>query len=394
MKKLTKIIIPSYVRGFKCIGGECEDSCCTGWDIDIDKITYRKYFRTKNADMRKEFVKHVYKNENCDCEEVDYGKVRINESKRCPFLDENRLCRIYSNLGEDYLSNVCYSYPRVYNVLDGVYELSLFMSCPEAIRRLVASREAIRFVEEEMALEKHIINSYIESKDKRWKKSAIRRLKELRSLSIEMIQNRASSLQARLLKLGYKLEKISLSESKNKSRDNDPIKVRSNSIFQTGFFKDAIESLQVFSEIDSPFFVEYTKKVISGFRLMEDCPLEEKSQLYEEAIKNIFEPFMRENDYLFEHYLVNSMFQGNFPFTENQDMFDGYLMLVVRYAFIRFYLAGIAAVEGKITTEDVVMMIQTHTKTVDHHKTFIYDLLQDLKQKQFDNMEFISILLG
>ena len=87
------------------------------------------------------------------------------------------------------------------------------------------------------------------------------------------------------------------------------------------------------------------------------------------------------------------MFQVNFPFSENQDMFDGYLILVIRYTFIRFYLAGIAAEEGTLSKEDVVLMIQVFTKTIDHHKTFTMDLLQDIKQKEFGNMEFISLLL-
>ena len=46
-------------------------------------------------------------------------------AKWCPFLDKDKYCEIYPNLGEDYLSNVCYSFPRVYNILNGNYELSL-----------------------------------------------------------------------------------------------------------------------------------------------------------------------------------------------------------------------------------------------------------------------------
>ncbi|MDA3810193.1 MAG: flagellin lysine-N-methylase [Spirochaetaceae bacterium] len=390
MSKSVKILSPSYVKGFKCIGGDCEDSCCIGWDIDIDKLTYRKYFRTKDGQMKKEFVKHVYRNEESGSDEVDYGRVHIKESKWCPFLDENKLCRIYSNLGEDYLSNVCYSYPRVYNVLDDVYELSLFMSCPEVIRKLLASKEPISFIEEEVSLEKHIIHNYLNTKDRKWKKSPLRRLKELRSLSIAMMQDRKLSINGRLLQLGFKLDKMSVS---TRDPDFSAIKVQNQFIFQLGFFRDILESLRVFSEIDSPVFVEITKKIISGFKMDEDISLKEKSQFYENAINTIVEPFFDEYGYFFEHYLVNFMFQVNFPFSENQDMFDGYLILVVRYTFMRFYLAGIAAVEGKLTKEDVVLMIQVFTKTIDHHKTFTLDLLQDIKQKEFDNMEFISLFL-
>ncbi len=387
MSKLTKTLSPSYIKGFKCIGGACEDSCCIGWDIDIDKITYRKYFRTKDPVMKKEFVKHVFKNDACDCEEVDYGRMYIDKSKWCPFLNEDKLCRIYSNLGEGYLSNVCHSYPRVYNVLNNVYEISLYMSCPEAIRKLLSKKEPIQFISNQENLDKHIVHSYVNTKDKLWNGSPIKRLKELRGMSIDTIQDRNRPLLKRILKLGLKLE------SSDNSSFQDPIKVKNNYTFQLGFFKDVIDSLKVFTEIDSPVFVEYTKNILSGFKLKEDSTLVEKTKYYETSMKKVVEPFMKENSYLFEHYLVNSMFQGNFPFTINQDKFDGYLMLVIRFTFIRFYLAGIAAKNGQITKDDVVLMIQIHTKTISHHKTFIPDLLEDLKQKQLDNMDFISIIL-
>lgn len=394
MKKLTKIISPSYVKGFKCIAADCEDSCCIGWNIDIDKITFRRYFRTKDMLMKKEFVKHIHRNEESHSDEVDYGRARILESKYCPFLNDNKLCRIYINLGEDYLSNVCSSYPRVYNILDGDYELSLYMSCPEAVRMLLESREPIQFIEEEISLGKHIINSSVNTKDKRWKGSAIRRLKELRNMSIAIIQNRDLSITERLLKLGFELDKISRSEKSGPKKSHDPLKVSDNHIFQLGFFRSAIESLQVFTEIDSQEFIDLTKKVLAGFKILEDKPLKDKAQPYKEALSTVIDPYLDENRTFFEHYLVNSMYQGNFPFTVNENIFDGYLMLTVRYAFIRFYLAGIAAVDGKVKKEDIVQMIQVHTKTIEHHDSFIQDQLEELKQREFDNMDFVRSLLG
>ena len=220
MAKKVKIIIPSYVLDFKCIGGDCEDSCCIGWDIDIDKLTFRKYFRTKNTEMKKEFSKYVYANEACDSEDVDYGRVRIKENKWCPFLNDKKLCNIYINLGEEYLSNVCSSYPRIYNVLDDVFEMSLFMSCPEAVRQLMKSREFIKFVEQEMTLDKFIVHSYIDTKDPKWKNTPIKSLKSSRSKSIKTIQNRKLSIEERLLELGKQLNQSQFKEDEIKTHWN------------------------------------------------------------------------------------------------------------------------------------------------------------------------------
>ena len=385
MKKLTRITYPSYVKGFKCIGGDCEDSCCIGWDIDIDKLTYRKYFRTNNTDMKKEFIKHVYRNEYSESEEVDYGKVRIRKNKWCPFLDDQKLCKIYSQLGEDNLSNVCYSYPRVYNILDNAYELSLYMSCPEAIRKMLSQKDKIQFIQEDIKLERYIIHSFVNTKDCKWNRSPIKELSKLRSISINAIQDRKYPVTERLLKLGYKLNKSDSLKQYNRDVEN--------SLFQMEFLWKSIRSLKVFTEIDSPVFVKLTKKIMEGFKLKEKNISRDSIDLYKQSLSNIVEPFYQKNGHLFEHYLVNFIFQNNFPFTENKVIFDGYLMLVVRYVFIRFYLAGIAAVEGKITDDDVVLIIQVYTKTVEHHKTYIMDTLTGLKDKKLNNMDFVSRLL-
>jgi lysine-N-methylase len=34
---------PQYAKAFRCIGSECEDTCCHGFDVPIDKATYEKY---------------------------------------------------------------------------------------------------------------------------------------------------------------------------------------------------------------------------------------------------------------------------------------------------------------------------------------------------------------
>ena len=45
MEKNIKMRYPRYFKEFKCIGGNCEDSCCIGWDIDIDKVTFKQYYK-------------------------------------------------------------------------------------------------------------------------------------------------------------------------------------------------------------------------------------------------------------------------------------------------------------------------------------------------------------
>ena len=43
----VNMFIPKYMADFKCIGSECVDTCCAGWDINIDENTFEKYVNSK-----------------------------------------------------------------------------------------------------------------------------------------------------------------------------------------------------------------------------------------------------------------------------------------------------------------------------------------------------------
>ena len=116
--------MPAYCREFKCIADKCSDSCCIGWEIDIDEKTADFY---KNAGGKLgEKLRASIRNEN--------GCSFILENERCPFLDENNLCEIILNMGEDKLSQICTDHPRYYEWFYNVKEGGIGMCCEEAAR--------------------------------------------------------------------------------------------------------------------------------------------------------------------------------------------------------------------------------------------------------------------
>ena len=36
---------PDYYEKFRCIGGACPDTCCAGWEVDIDEETAEYYLQ-------------------------------------------------------------------------------------------------------------------------------------------------------------------------------------------------------------------------------------------------------------------------------------------------------------------------------------------------------------
>src|SRR5215470_1061041 len=128
----VEAIRPQYADAFRCIGPACEDTCCQGWNVFIDKQTYAKYQTIPDGPLRILVEQHVEPTGSAD--DFEHAKVKLHEDGLCPFLAEDRLCSIQKDHGESYLSIACAQYPRARKIVDGVEERTLLLSCPEAAR--------------------------------------------------------------------------------------------------------------------------------------------------------------------------------------------------------------------------------------------------------------------
>ena len=130
---------PDYYQDFECIADKCEDTCCAGWQIVIDKETLKKYTKIKGN-----FKKEILKNVNWF-----QGTFKQDKSKRCAFLNDKNLCDLYLSQGEGGFCKTCREYPRHTEEFEGVREITLSISCPEVARILMNRIEPVRFLNEE-----------------------------------------------------------------------------------------------------------------------------------------------------------------------------------------------------------------------------------------------------
>lgn len=130
---MKKLIINDYYT-FECIGGKCPDTCCCGWRVFIDDVSAKKYLAVQS-----EFGSEL--RDNIEHDDKGNAFFIMNEDLRCPFLNEDNLCRIYRELGPDSLCFTCSNYPRVsYNAGDICF-VGLSISCPEAGRIILGKKE-------------------------------------------------------------------------------------------------------------------------------------------------------------------------------------------------------------------------------------------------------------
>lgn len=127
---------PDYYKKFRCIGGRCKDSCCIGWEIDIDEDTY-DYYQNVGGAFGERLRGHMAKQEE--------RSFVLQSDNRCPFLNKQNLCDIFTELGEESLCRICTEYPR-YHELAGNYEQSdMSLSCMELCRIFFATHAKIKY---------------------------------------------------------------------------------------------------------------------------------------------------------------------------------------------------------------------------------------------------------
>lgn len=113
---------------FVCIGGRCPLTCCKGWEITVDSDTYDKW---KSEFTKRDHVK------NTICKKKSSGKmdykINMGQCKSCPYFNEEGLCRIVINKGENYLPSICRQFPRIINEYEEGRERTLSCACPEVV---------------------------------------------------------------------------------------------------------------------------------------------------------------------------------------------------------------------------------------------------------------------
>ena len=125
-----KILAPKYYLDFKCVADKCSHSCCVGWEIDVDESSLQKYKQEK-SEYAKEIVKSIKRRPT--------PHFKLKGKGRCYHLDKRGLCKIITNLGEDFLCDICREHPRFYSSTPFGLEVGLGLSCEEACKIILSS---------------------------------------------------------------------------------------------------------------------------------------------------------------------------------------------------------------------------------------------------------------
>ena len=121
---------PDYFDAFHCIAGDCPDSCCKEWAVQVDASS-AAFYRSLSGPLG-DRLREVLQEENGET-------VMTILDRRCPMWRQDGLCQIQAELGEEALCHTCREFPRLTHDYGDFVELGLELSCPEAANIILNS---------------------------------------------------------------------------------------------------------------------------------------------------------------------------------------------------------------------------------------------------------------
>lgn len=383
MQKKYLYLQPDYVGKFQCLPAQCVSNCCKRpWTISIDNDTYEKYSQIQPEQKAREItslIKHDVKNNRY-----------VIAPRPCPFLEENNLCRIQLEYGEEFLSAVCKTHPRVVNKFENFFERTLTLTCPVAAEIILFEREPMKF--EFVQLEQDRTTKLLLNELKVPEKF-VAHIVDVQIAMISILQERTLSINQRLIVLGFfldKLDEISADEIDEKALTKLIATYESKK-----FLAEQVPLMLSSVRFNAKNFLALVLKIFNDI-----LPIMFKEEKYIDAIKDTLALRPDENNFVslsavvanygriaderknflerystfLENYLVNEIFLNCYPWRFTESIKNNFAVFAVVYKTFELIIFSATRVElyGRDDLLKLVSLFATQTDHVDgiHQKIF------------------------
>lgn len=200
MSYTHEFLFPEYYTDFACKCGDCRATCCHGWGIALSQD---EYFRITGREYSPELRRRVdvaFKPATNPAPTPErFALISYNWLGKCPLQNEEGLCCLHRELGEDAIPTICRRYPRCVRVAP-IHECCTSTSCEYTLELLYRDDEPVRFVSRE-----------IEVYDEEYDTPAAASLDageytSLRELAFAVISDRSLTIDGRIEKLANELD--------------------------------------------------------------------------------------------------------------------------------------------------------------------------------------------
>jgi lysine-N-methylase len=427
------LVHPEYAEKFRCIGSTCEDTCCRGWGIPIDREAYEKYRKLPPSPLRNLIqISCLITPKDAVCIDGSgqivpgpevFAKIRMTDANQCPMLHDDGLCRIQTEYGAEFLANTCASYPRVVHSIDGIEEKALALSCPEAARLvlldpwLFASSLPVPI---EATPPHPLYNPRGEGDPAGRDGSLLTWFWPIRECVLALVRNRSYELWQRLFLLGIfcrRLDGIAEGEraiavpaflrefeaSTASGRLRSTIEAMETRPSDNALQLEVVLKLAGMLLKDSnilPRFSECVGAFTAGIGNGPEATLESLAAHYALAHGRFYAPFFVRHPHILENYLINTIVRSQFPLPEEirngvrPSMAHEYALLTAQFALMKGLLIGVAGAHGEaFAAEHVVHTVQAASRHFEHHPQFLARAYALLVESRMEDARGLAVLL-
>ena len=398
MQTNQNFFVPEYIQDFKCIGKDCIDSCCVGWNIKIDKVTYKKYKNSTNKEIKSISQNSLVK-DNLKSN-INYGKL-VNENNRCPFLTKEKLCNAFKLMGQESLSIGCSTYPREITIFDKIGFISGSLSCPE-IARLCLSKSGLKIKTLKKNKLPNIFNSHnVLLKTK--KKLPDKKLKFIQEVFSKI--NDHSTIFEILKQIIISYDKISSSESTiNNFSKNENEKIKNKllhtdtNILATFCFSKLVGTNKL--ESQSSIGLADSKGEFRDSRFRKICKKSAFTSDYLSSPETTFvkkftyiyntkfHKFRKENGFIFKNYFINEFLKNIDSIMNSKNSFDNFIRGTIFFITLTDFLLVCQLFEDnkKLTINNYVEVLSAVLKSINHSSKATHELINLFRKLDKNNL--------
>jgi len=359
-------LLPRYVSRFRCLGSDCEETCCRGWGVSIDQASYEAYTQGSSPLLPQPLHRHFERMPAPDSRE-NFARIKHeDQTGYCPFLEQN-LCSIHRDLGEDKIPDVCFSFPRYTRKTDGLCEQVLTLSCPEAARLALLAPDAFDFVEGE-ARTRSATLGIVQQKHG----LSLAEMSDVRFFCFQLMRTESLDIWERLALVGFFCDKLDKVIQGNGDQGVSGLINDFVTLIENGELVGPLSEIQPnFGLQVSLFYTIWNtrraqqksgahqsvqERVAAGLCFREgtgELELEASVLKYRKGLASV-QVAISDFPYLFDHYVLNEMFRDFFPFG-SASVYENYLGIVSRFCLLRFMLAAMSADDDKAPDKAMIV---------------------------------------
>lgn len=399
MKTIT-VVEPLFVSAFQCIGNECRDHCCKGWDIILDKSTVNRYLKSSIIEIKNLATENIITTKKSH---ANWGVMKLNAFGNCAFMDEHRLCKVHSSLGADALSNTCASYPRMVRTFKYEQQKKLVISCPEAARQLLMLPNAMLF-EHTSVMQSGPNNAKDINQEK----------KLLNLMCLNLVKSSGVNLNESfysLVLLMMGVEKLTTSTNRVERMNHDFSQVLYS--LEQGEIRKQLGQIKADYNLQWSLLMRLqswlsTRKDKRGHTTLnhyvnkliyiqaEGAKTNNVSQpmmRLDECWKNKVIPWLAERPWVLNNYIQYRIYDEFFPNDESRSPLMSLYLLTAEWFLIKSLIAANVEFVGEVIEDDIINIIYSFHSVTKHNAESVKAFLSEIdKVKVNDNLSLIYLL--